>query len=414
MVSPDKQLEKVRNRNMKKSFKIALGAAAVFGIACLTVWAYSVDAVTSTASFPSGLNVTVNPHGNSVTINDPLCPDDVVPFSVTYSLTDNAGNSTVPQTLSFGFTTTARPVGASDVLSTGFNTTHSVNVGFSATDSGSMTAPSTPGAYTVHVGTSGSQGQGGISGAQIVINFTVVACPTPPSCNPVTPNLDVTSPVCMTLHDPNPVTLTATLTDPNTHAALSGKTIVFKVDGNTFAGNSAMTNGSGVATVSYDASSLAVGDHEVTASWTSDDTCNYNDASGAGTLGVTYLFIGFQQPINFDGSSIFKGGTVPVKIKLSDYNGAAVTDAVAHVFFQFGTPAVIGDASEAVSTSAATTGNLMRYDPVADQYIFNWDITAASIANGTYTIWIDLGEGTCGAQHTAVVSIQKTGRGIRR
>jgi hypothetical protein len=167
-------------------------------------------------------------------------------------------------------------------------------------------------------------------------------------------------------------------------------------------------------TLSYIASSLAVGDHMVTADWTSDDTCNYNDTSGAGTLGLTYMFIGFQQPINSDGSSIFKGGTIPVKIKLSDYNGAPVTDAQAFVFFQAGTPTVIGDTQEAVSTSAATTGNQMRYDPIADQYIFNWDITGASIQNGTYTIWIDLGEGACGTQHTVIVSIQKTGRGIRR
>jgi hypothetical protein len=87
---------------------------------------------------------------------------------------------------------------------------------------------------------------------------------------------------------------------------------------------------------------------------------------------------------------------------------------VAHVFFQFGTPTVIGDASEAVSTSAATTGNLMRYDPIADQYIFNWDITGAAIGNGTYTIWIDLGEGECGTAHNVVVSIQKVGKGIRK
>jgi hypothetical protein len=397
---------------MKKSFKIALGAAALFGIVCLSVWAYSVDAVTSTVSFPSGLNVTVNSHGNSVTINDPLCPDDIIPFSVMYSLSAPSGNSTLPQTLSFDFRTTSKPAGASDVVSSGFTGTHAWNSASNTfTDSGNMTIPATAGAYTVHVGTNGNTGQGGISGGHIIINFTV-NCQTPPNCHPVTPNLDITSPVCVVLHDPNPVTLTASLTDPNTNAALSGKTINFTVDGNN--AGSGFTNASGVATVNYNASTLAVGDHIVTASWTSDDRCNYNDGSGAGTLGVTYMFIGFQQPINSDGSSIFKGGTIPVKIKISDYNGAPVTDAQAFVFFQEGTPTVIGDTQEAISTSAATTGNQMRYEPTANQYIFNWDVTGASILNGTYTTWIDLGEGACGAQHTVTVSIQKTGRGIRR
>ena len=48
--------------------------------------------------------------------------------------------------------------------------------------------------------------------------------------------------------------------------------------------------------------------------------------------------------------SIFKGGTIPVKIVVYDGTGAIVSDAVANVFFQFGIPTVIGDTGEAVST----------------------------------------------------------------
>ena len=266
----------------------------------------------------------------------------------------------------------------------------------------------------MQVGTDGDTGRGGISGGKVVINFTVLAsaCANPPSpCTPVTPNLDVAD-VCARLHQTDPVTLTATLTDPNTNAGLSSKTINFTVDGNS--AGSGVTNGAGVATVSIGVSGLAIGDHNVGASWTSDDTCHYNDASGQGNLGITYGVVTFQQPINADGSSIFKGGTTPVKIVVYDGTGAIVSDAVANVFFEFGFPTVIGDTSEAVSTSAATTGNLMRWDPVAMQYIFNWDINGASIGNGTYTIWIDLHEGQCGAQHTVSLSIQKVGKGIKK
>jgi hypothetical protein len=226
------------------------------------------------------------------------------------------------------------------------------------------------------------------------------------------PSLIVNTPVCVILHNPNAVTLTATLTDPIAHAGLSGKTIVFTVDGSTFVGNSGVTNGSGVATVSFDASGLSIGNHDVAASWTSDDTCDYENGIGTGTLGVTYMFLGFQQPINADGSSIFKGGAIPVKIRLSDYNGTPVTDAEAHVFFSINTNAIVGDEAEPIANTNGDSGNLMRYDPVADQYIFNWDLK--TVDNGTYKVWIDLGEGACGEQHNVMLSVVKIGKGVKK
>jgi hypothetical protein len=49
----------------------------------------------------------------------------------------------------------------------------------------------------------------------------------------------------------------------------------------------------------------------------------------------------------------------------------------------------------------------MRYDPDEGQYIFNWDI--AGLENGKYTIKVDLGEGSCSAAHTLVVTFKKKG-----
>jgi hypothetical protein len=217
--------------------------------------------------------------------------------------------------------------------------------------------------------------------------------------------------VCAVLHQPS-ATLSATLLDVNNNPLPAGQTLHFTVDGND-AGNGT-TDASGLATVSYNTSSLAVGDHTVQVSFTSPDLCLYLSTNGNGILGVTYLCFAYQQPINADGSSIFKGGTVPVKVKICDYNGAPVTDADLCVSYGLGTEAVIGDSTEAVSTSAASTGCTMRYDPLADQYIYNWDITGASFVNGTYKIFINAQEGTCGVDHSVLVSVQKVGKGIRK
>jgi len=46
---------------------------------------------------------------------------------------------------------------------------------------------------------------------------------------------------------------------------------------------------------------------------------------------------------------------------------------------------------EAVSSAAATTGNLFRYDATAGQYIFNWN--TKGLRAGTYRLFIDLGDG---------------------
>ncbi len=402
---------------MKKSLKITIGAAALCGVLALSVWAYSVGAIATSASFTT-VTASVNPNGNSVNITSTVCPGDVIPFSVSYKITGPVGNTQLPKTLAFGVTTTAKPVGASDVVSSGFTTSHTFSSASSTfTDSGSMTAPATLGPYTVHVGTPGAPGNGGISGDKIVINFTVADCNPPPGCTLLNTQLDV-SELCVTLHQSATVDLTATLKDENM-VPLSGQTVHFSVpDANNFTGD-AVTDVNGVATISgFNVSGLGVGDHTVYATFDGVACANnpngYNAINGEGNIGVTYLFIGFEQPINADGSSIFKGGTVPVKIRISDANGAPVTDANAYVFFTVKTGAVVGDTQEAISQSAASTGNQMRYDPLENHYVFQWDITGAAITNGTYQLWVDLGEGKCGEMHQVCLSIAKTGKGVKK
>jgi hypothetical protein len=116
---------------------------------------------------------------------------------------------------------------------------------------------------------------------------------------------------------------------------------------------------------------------------------------------VTYGWSGLLQPINADGSSIFKlGSTVPVKFALTDAS-AGVTNAVARLFYSKTNNNVVGTDLEATTTVSASTGNLFRYDTTTRQYIYNW--STKGLTTGTYQLKIDLVDGTT---HTVSVSLK--------
>ena len=58
---------------------------------------------------------------------------------------------------------------------------------------------------------------------------------------------------------------------------------------------------------------------------------------------------------------------------------------------------------EGASTSAADTGNTFRYDPTADQYIYN--LATKPLSPGTWHIAIDLGDGS-GNRLAALISLK--------
>lgn len=108
---------------------------------------------------------------------------------------------------------------------------------------------------------------------------------------------------------------------------------------------------------------------------------------------VRYVFSGVLPPVNRDGSSVFKfGSTVPVKFRLQDVNGNYVADAVAKLYVAKVENGLVGTETEAVSTSAATTGNLFRYDDSGSQYIFN--LGTKRLSTGTWQLRIELDDGS--------------------
>ena len=119
------------------------------------------------------------------------------------------------------------------------------------------------------------------------------------------------------------------------------------------------------------------------------------------TTQVQHMYGGVQQPVNPDGSSIFKlGSTVPVKFRLTDAGSNPVSGAIATIDMAKIDNHVDGSFVEAVSTAAATTGNLFR-DAGDGQYTFN--LSTKSLSTGDWRVKITLDDGT---EYTVRISLK--------
>jgi hypothetical protein len=131
----------------------------------------------------------------------------------------------------------------------------------------------------------------------------------------------------------------------------------------------------------------AAGSYTITVSVTDKDGGAGSNSSGAGAVSFLWNMSGILQPINpGPPSSIFKyGSTIPVKVRVTDCNNLPVGSLTLKVTWQLltgGTPG--GDVNEPTSTSAADTGNTMRFVGAPDnQYIFN--LASRSFPDGTAT-----------------------------
>ena len=119
------------------------------------------------------------------------------------------------------------------------------------------------------------------------------------------------------------------------------------------------------------------------------------------TTTVAYAYGGILQPVNPDGSSIFKlGSTVPIKFALTEASGASIGTAVANLTVARVTNEVDGTYVEATSTSAATTGTLFRYDATSQQYIFN--LGTSGLSKGTWNLKVTLDDGNAYTQRISL------------
>ena len=123
---------------------------------------------------------------------------------------------------------------------------------------------------------------------------------------------------------------------------------------------------------------------------------------------VNYNTSGILQPVNDTRNgqqpSMFKyKSTIPVKIKVTDCDGSVVSSLAPKVSFikLSGNPPPDGS-EEAASTVPPTDGNTMRWDSVAQQYIYNLATKQLGTdSSATYritvtiqagqTVWADIG-----------------------
>ncbi|HEX2328163.1 MAG TPA: PxKF domain-containing protein, partial [Candidatus Angelobacter sp.] len=96
-----------------------------------------------------------------------------------------------------------------------------------------------------------------------------------------------------------------------------------------------------------------------------------------------------------DGTSVFKAGrTVPVKFRVGDVNGVSIGTPGTVTSFRI-TAVINGTVSTPVDLppSSTTPDTAFRWDPTAQQWIFNPD-TSGLAAGSTYVFTIALADGS--------------------
>lgn len=128
-----------------------------------------------------------------------------------------------------------------------------------------------------------------------------------------------------------------------------------------------------------------------------------NTTTQTALFNVIYDFSGVLSPINPDGSSVFKlGSVVQVKFQLKDYMGSYISTATVRIYIAKVTDGVVGAELEATSRGSANKGNVARYDSKKNQYMFSLD--TKNLSEGAWQIRIDLGDGT---KRTVLITLKK-------
>jgi hypothetical protein len=202
----------------------------------------------------------------------------------------------------------------------------------------------------------------------------------------VAPPADSTPPV-IAVPPPAEVTVAAT--------SASGATVTYQIA----ATDNADTGAIEVTCDRPSGSTFAIGTTLVTCTAT-DAAGNRTTTSFTVTVPVSWSF--FLQPINSDGTSIFKqGSTVPVKFRLTGAS-AGITNLDATIRVQKVANNITGSELETVVATTADSGTTFRYDPVAGIYIFN--LSTTGLQAGTYSVSVGVGTVVLG---TVRISIKK-------
>jgi len=120
------------------------------------------------------------------------------------------------------------------------------------------------------------------------------------------------------------------------------------------------------------------------------------------TFKVIYQFSNFLPPIKLDGSGIYKQGrTLPIKFQLTDVNNQFFSTAIVQLVTAKIQNEVVGNDEIPLSTSAADSDNVFRYDSESNQYIYNLSTDTLSV--GTWQLKVLLDDDK---YYTVVISIR--------
>jgi hypothetical protein len=380
---------------------LALSAPAFAAKDVVYPSAASATASGEATSVANSLAVGAN---GSTNLSEAVYLGQAVTVTAAWSIKNNSGpgtNTAYPKSVTFSASTSQTP--GPQVVLNAIPQCPVTSASSTCTTDISFEAPSVPGNYEVQVSVNEIGGNTGILGRTLSVNFSVAE---PVVVLKKDTALNVAK-QCVLLNA-NAVESTATLTELLSESAIANAGIDFYLNPPSEPVGASSTDHEGIATAAIDVSSLAAGDHNLYAEYAGDAA--YNPSNGSNVLGVSYLFVGFQPPINPDGTSVFGNGRViPVKIRLVDANGQPVTDAAPTVWLtQYSSSTGLGTVmEEATSVSAADTGNVMRYVPEDGHYMYNMDLS--TVANGTYAVVVDVGDSAAcsrGPYH-AVITVAK-------
>ena len=395
---------------------VALTAVAFVALMATSAFTHTIDYI-ATDIQPQAI---FNGQSGHFRLIDPIAPGGTITFNLTLELILSAGGSTssLPATATFGVKNTGGGYDPSNVYFGTPNTSLTSTVSHTYDKQNNQVvsfmtpvtayAPTAPGSYHFKIqAIDGFQGKGFTPGDGIVIHFKVEE-PAQPIETVLTVALESSS---ILYHAPTNY-LFASLTEKVSGLPVAGQLINFFFEGDPVA-HSAVTNSNGTAAFNYNTSGLGVGDYTVAANF--QGTSGFKSSSGSTAQCVIYKWLGFQPPVLVQSTStsglgigLFQGKVIPVKVKIADYFNAPVINAEMQVFYSKTVAGAAEIQSLAIQSAIADAGNYMRYDPVSDQYILNWNIS--NVGNGDYNLRIGTKEGGCTVPHWNPVRIGKASK----
>lgn len=157
---------------------------------------------------------------------------------------------------------------------------------------------------------------------------------------------------------------------------------------------------------------------ETIVTWTATDDSG-NSATATTVVTATYTFTGFLPPIKMTpaGATVLTinigkvGQTFPVKWQVQSYGGTYVTTldvvdslTIQQVSVDSGQTAATPIDGTSPTDATATGGTSLRYDLIANQYVFNWSTKSGVVVGAYYQLVLTLNDGV---PHTAYFRFTK-------